>query len=145
MAGTTRNLSLMLLPQSWEGTQLVANLLLLEAEAEGYRYRLAGSEVVRQAGLDMTGRRVGYSGKYNGIMTEWLAMLDFVRRHQTPRLVVSHFAPDVTAKNIVLALPLHTPDGTAAKLLVGSFCRGHFESGLKVEGLSVMEEPLVPD
>ena len=29
MAGTTRNLSLMLLPQSWDGTQLIANLLLL--------------------------------------------------------------------------------------------------------------------
>ena len=29
MAGTTRNLSLMFLPQSWDGTQLVANLLLL--------------------------------------------------------------------------------------------------------------------
>src|ERR1035438_4106318 len=29
MAGTTRNLSLMLLPQSWDGHNLIANLLLL--------------------------------------------------------------------------------------------------------------------
>jgi hypothetical protein len=119
--------------------QLVANLMILEAGPMGYIYRLAGSEVVDNAGTELTGRQVGYSQRHAHVMPQWVEALDFVRLNQIPRLIVSHFAGDAVVKNIVLVLPLHAPDGTAAKLLVGSFYRGNFTLGMRIEGVSVRE------
>ena len=119
--------------------QLVSNLMILEAGSNGYIYRLAGSEVVTNAGTEMTGRQVGYSKRHAHVMSQWLAALDFVRLNQIPRLIVSHFAVEAVVKNIVLVLPLHAPIGTAPMLLVGSFYRGNFTPGMIIKGVSVAE------
>ena len=125
--------------------QLVANLLIIEAGPDGYHYRLAGSEVVAHEGRDMTGLSAGYQSKrYGHLVDEWLETLDFVREAQTPRLIFAHFPQEMSAKNIVLLLPLHAAPGEPEKILVGSFYRGHFEPGTKVEGLSVLEVSLRP-
>ncbi len=113
---------------------------------DGYIYRLVGSEVVAHEGLDMTGRRAGYSeARYGHLVAEWLGALDFVRINQIPRLVFVHFPQEVKAKNIVLLLLLHVAPGEAPKILVGSFYKGHFEPGTKVEGISVLEVAMKPD
>lgn len=118
---------------------LVANLMILELDGDGYRYRLAGSEIVLQAGMDMTGRRVGYSTKHGNVMDDWLATLDFVKASRIPRMMYSHFAEEVAARNIVLLLPLHAREGEEMMILVGSFYKGRIDPARKIEGISVVE------
>ncbi len=123
--------------------QLVANLLIIEAGPDGYRYRLAGSEVVAHDGRDMTGLSAGYRSKrYGHLVDEWIETLDFVRRTQTPRVIFAHFPQETNVKNIVLLLPLHATPGETEQILVGSFYKGRFEPGIRVEGLSVLEVSL---
>lgn len=124
---------------------MVANLMILEASGDSYIYRLAGSEVVRQAGMEMTGRRIGYSKLHDKAMPTWIDALNVVRTTLTPRLFISHFTEMTVAKNVVLVLPLFPAPGEAEKLLIGSFYKGHFEPGMKISGVTITEVEIEPD
>jgi hypothetical protein len=122
--------------------RLVANLMILEVVADGYQYRLVGSEIVALAGVDLTNGRAGSDAKYAAIRSEWLAALDFVRDTLTPRLLFSSLGTQPPATNTVLLLPLRASAGENMKILGALFRQGAFDGNLKVDNLSVREIPL---
>jgi hypothetical protein len=119
--------------------RLVANLMILEVMPDGYEYRLVGSEIVALAGADLTNKRAGSGPRFAAVSAVWLDALDFVKTNRTPRLLFSHLGTEIPAINMVLLLPLHTPDGERMKILGALFRQGAFDPNLKVENLSVRE------
>src|SRR5713226_6615844 len=69
--------------------QLVRNLMMIEVQPSGYRYRLMGSEVASRAGYDLTSRPVGSSEARDSAKVQWTAALDTVTRTGRPLLVVA--------------------------------------------------------
>jgi hypothetical protein len=125
----------------YEIPRLVANLMIIDATEDDFVYRFVGTEVVEQAGEDMTGRGVGTSRKYSGIRSTWLAALEFVRLHRRPRLMICRFGSQIGARQVLLLLPLSPTPGGVFKILGGSFFDGYFPPGLEVDGVSVQEFP----
>jgi hypothetical protein len=121
--------------------RLVANLMILEVMADGYEYRLVGSEIVMLAGVDLTNRRAGSGAKFAAIQGEWIAALDFVRDNRTPRLLFSSLGTQPAATNTVLLLPLRAAPGENMKILGALFRQGAFDAKLTVDNLSVREIP----
>jgi hypothetical protein len=121
--------------------RMVANLMILEVMAEGYEYRLVGSEIVALAGVDLTNRHAGSDAKFSAIRSEWIAALDFVRDNGTPRLLFSSLGTQPAATNTVLLLPLRKTAGGNMKILGALFRQGAFDPNLKVDNLSVREIP----
>lgn len=121
--------------------RLVANLMLIDATADGFIYRFIGSEIVARTGQDMTGVRAGFSRQFVASQSDWVAALNAVRTTQQARLIVSRFDKQATARLAVLLLPLHTKPGTVTKILGGTFYGGYFPPDIKVEGISEMEVP----
>jgi hypothetical protein len=119
--------------------RLVANLMIIDALEDDFVYRFVGTEVVEQAGEDMTGRSVGMSRKYASTRSTWIAALEFVRQHRQPQLLIHRFGPHRNARQAVLLLPLHAAPGAVFKILGGSFFGGHFPPGMQVDGISVRE------
>ena len=122
--------------------RLVANLMLIDATAEGFVYRFVGTEAVTQTGQDMTGQHAGLSRKYASVQSEFIAALDFVRVNGQPRLLMYRFDVELPAKQFVLLLPLHTVAGGVVKILGGAFFGGYFPPNSRAEDISVTEVPL---
>src|SRR3954447_24267311 len=51
--------------------RLVANLMIIDAVAEEFIYRFAGTEVVTLTGEEVTGRAAGLSRKFGQIHSVW--------------------------------------------------------------------------
>src|SRR5277367_3164011 len=119
--------------------RLVANLMIIDAVGDDFVYRFVGTEVVTQAGEDMTGQSAGMSRKYGPIRSTWIGALEFVKLKQQPQLLVYRFGPQVNARQAVLLLPLYATPGSVFKILGGAFADGDFPPGLLVEGVSVQE------
>jgi hypothetical protein len=121
--------------------RLVANMMIIDAVDDDFVYRFVGTEVVEQAGEDMTGRSVGMSRKYAPTRSIWLTALEFVRRNRQPQLLIHRLGPQTNARQAVLLMPLHAAPGAVFKILGGSFSGGSFPPGLEVDGLLVQEVP----
>jgi hypothetical protein len=87
----------------------------------------------------MTGRRPGSSSRDPNALAEWVEALEYVRKKRQPRVMASRIGPDSIAKNIMLALPLISADGTIEMILVGSFYNEHFKPGTHIAGMTVTE------
>ena len=99
--------------------KLVRNLILIDCLADGYRYRLIGSELVSRMGRDVTGKDPQH-GRYNpGLVERWIAALDLVSKTREPQLLRSHLEGGGTA--LTLMLPLVSREGSTEMLLGGSF------------------------
>jgi hypothetical protein len=118
---------------------LVANLVLLTPEDGSYRYTLVGSEVVRRAGVDMTGRMIGLTITAPEMREQWRAALDTVSRGQKPQLFLSKMPEGVTARYVTIMLPLVAPSGATEKILAGLFFDGYVPPGKLVPGLSPLD------
>jgi hypothetical protein len=121
--------------------RLVANMMIIDADDDNFVYRFVGTEVVEQAGEDMTGRSVGMSRKYSQTRPTWLAALEFVRQNRQPLLLIHRLGPQTNAREAVLLMPLHAAPGAVFKILGGSFSGGSFPPGPRVDGLSIREVP----
>jgi hypothetical protein len=121
--------------------RLVANMMIIDAVDNDFVYRFVGTEVVEQAGEDMTGRSVGMSRKYAPTRSVWLTALEFVRRNRQPQLLIHRLGPQTNARQAVLLMPLYAAPGAVFKILGGSFPGGSFAPELEVDGLSVQEVP----
>jgi hypothetical protein len=100
---------------------LVRHLILMEVLPEGYVYRLMGTTAAGDFGLDMTGRLVGAGIGTDSVRSSWIAAVDFVARHQKPKLLEAKFPPGLTTRNVLLLLPLVGRDGNTEQILAGSF------------------------
>jgi hypothetical protein len=100
---------------------LAQNLIVIEYDAAGSRYRLVGSQVVRRFGADNTGKPVGSSGVEERQLKIWREAIETAARHGRPTLLASRYAGADRAKTVGLLLPL-TPDADGVmKLLGGTF------------------------
>lgn len=119
--------------------RLVANMMIIDAGDDDFVYRFVGTEVVEQAGEDMTGRSIGMSRKFAPTRSTWLAGLEFVRQNRQPILLIHRLGSQTSARQAVLLMPLHAAPGAVFKILGGSFPGGSFPPGLQVDGLLVQE------
>jgi hypothetical protein len=118
---------------------LVANLVLLDLVDGSFRYRLVGTEVVRRAGTDMTGKMIGLTITLPEMRDQWRTALDSVAHGQKPQLFLSKMPEGVTARYVTLMLPLVTPSGDTEMILAGIFFDGYVPPGRKVPGLSPLD------
>jgi hypothetical protein len=118
---------------------LVANVVLLTLQDGSYRYTLVGSEVVRRAGVDMTGRMIGLTITAPEMRDQWRAALDTVSREQKPQLFLSKMPEGVTARYVTIMLPLVAASGATEKILAGLFFHGYVPPGKLVPGLSPLD------
>jgi hypothetical protein len=105
---------------------LVKNLMLMDVEPEGYRYRVLGSEIVARHGLHLTGKLFGSSGVDVEALADLGRVIDSVVATQEPRVLIANIDPAVSAKNTMLILPLVSASGRTSHVLAGSFYEGHF-------------------
>jgi hypothetical protein len=115
---------------------LVSNLVLLDVEGDSYRYRLVGTEVVKRAGMDMTGRMIGLPITAPELRDQWHTALDVVAAEQKPQLFLSKMPEGVTARYVTIMLPLVSPSGATEKILIGLFFDGHVPPGKRVPDIA---------
>jgi hypothetical protein len=118
---------------------LVANLVLLDVEGDSYRYRLVGTEVVKRAGTDMTGRMIGLSVTAPELRDQWHLALDSVAAEQKPQLFLSKMPEGVTARYVTIMLPLVASSGITEKILIGLFFDGYVPPGKRVPGIAPLD------
>ena len=116
-------------------------MMIIDAVDDDFVYRFVGTEVVEQAGEDMTGRTVGMSRKFAPTRPTWLTAREFVRQNRQPMLLIHRLGSQTNARQAVLLMPLHAIPGAVFKILGGSFPGGSFPPGPQVDGLSVQEVP----
>jgi hypothetical protein len=116
---------------------LVSSLALIEAESDGFRYRLVGATIVDQANMEMTARRVGESSFKPHIAATWADALRGVVADRQPRLVTGEFAFPTEAFFKGLMLPLLEKSDDHTTILLGSFTQGFYEPGVQVDKLTV--------
>ena len=118
---------------------LVSNLVLLDVEGDSYRYRLVGTEVVKRAGMDMTGRMIGLSITAPELRDQWRMALDAVAAEQKPQLFLSKMPEGVTARYVTIMLPLVASSGVTEMILIGLFFDGHVPPGKRVPGIAPLD------
>jgi hypothetical protein len=118
---------------------LVANLVLLDVEGDSYRYRLVGTEVVKRAGMDMTGRMIGLAITAPELRDQWHTALDAVAAEQKPQLFLSKMPEGVTARYVTIMLPLVAPSGATEMILIGLFFDGYVPPGKRVPGIAPLD------
>ncbi len=119
---------------------LIANLMIIDIEDGGYRYRLVGSEITSRFGGELTGKSVGSSGMSETVRTEWRVLLDLVRDEQAPRMMVGKLPPEIEANHLMLILPLVDRQGRTERILVGGFFFNRdYKPGFETDGLLVTE------
>jgi len=120
--------------------RFLSNLMIVDIEAGGYKYRVVGSDITERFGGELTGRPVGSSSMPANIKAEWRNALDLVCGEQKPRLLVSRLPADVEANHVMLILPLVDAAGQTERILVGIFFNNRdFHPGFRTEGLVVMQ------
>ncbi len=117
---------------------IVANLVLLDVLSDGYRFRVIGTMNVEVWGVEMTGKRVGESGRP---LSELLVpTYDRVVKEQKPRLIVSRKNTGAAgAKFLLIVLPLVDASGRTEQLLCGAFYEGDFLPGGVLQNLIAEE------
>jgi hypothetical protein len=119
---------------------LIANLMIIDIEDGGYRYRLVGSEITSRFGGELTGKPVGSSAMSETVRLEWRALLDLVRDQQAPRMMVAKLPAEIEANHLMLILPLVDADGRTERILVGGFFFNRdYKPGFEADGLLVTE------
>jgi hypothetical protein len=118
---------------------LAANLMIVDIEPEGYRFRLVGSGITSRLGFDITGSLLGTNGTDPAAVADFRSASDFVAAVQKPRLLVAQYSGRQLARNLVLILPLVRSSGETEKLFCGWFFDGEFEHGTRLQGLSIVE------
>jgi len=118
---------------------LVSNLVLLDVEGDSYRYRLVGTEVVKRAGMDMTGRMIGLAITAPELRDQWRMALDAVAAEQKPQLFLSKMPEGVTARYVTIMLPLVASSGVTEMILIGLFFDGHVPPGKRVPGIAPLD------
>jgi hypothetical protein len=116
---------------------LAPDLMLVDVLPQGFAYRLAGSNVVKGAGIGMTGIEAGSSGRHAHVMDEWTGAMRAVHDDGKPRLLTARFAPHVTAKTLWLLLPLSASADGIPKILGGLFLEGVFAPGTDIHAFNV--------
>ncbi|MDB5392797.1 MAG: hypothetical protein JWM91_303 [Rhodospirillales bacterium] len=113
---------------------LAAHLLILDILPDGYRYRLAGSHLRSRLGEELTGTQVG---RNTAAESQWLDLLDMVRREQKPVIVTSEMpAPSVT-KRMGVVLPLIDRSGKTAQIIAGIFFGNDLVTGIRMGTIAV--------
>jgi hypothetical protein len=118
---------------------MVANLVLLDLVDGNYRYRLAGTEVVKRAGVELTGKTIGLTITAPEMRDQWRTALDNVAESRKPQLFLSKMPQGVTARYVTLMLPLVAPSGETEMILAGIFFDGYVPPGQRVPGLSPLD------
>jgi len=120
--------------------RLIANLMIIDIDDGGYRYRLVGSEITSRFGSELTGKPVGSSAMSETVRTEWRGLLDLVRDEQKPRMMVAKLPAAIEANHLMLILPLVDKHGGTERILVGGFFFNRdYRPGFDAEGLIVSE------
>lgn len=119
--------------------RLAQGLLLIDVTPHGFEYRLTGTNFVKEAGMDMTGRTVGASGFFPHVIDVWKRALAVAHETGKPQLVIGKFAPHVIAKVNLVVLPLTPSMDGVPKLLGGMFVEGEFAPSTEIEGLELIE------
>lgn len=114
---------------------LAHNLLLIDILPTGMEYRLVGTNFVKGAGVDMTGMMVGGSGRHPHVIGQWTRTLKDAAATGEARLLAGRFAPHVTARVIMLLLPLTAAADGVPKILGGLFVEGQFAPDTEIEAL----------
>ena len=119
---------------------LIANLMIIDIEHGGYRYRLVGSEITSRMGGELTGKPVGSSTINEAVRREWSDLLDLVCADQKPRIMVARLPPEIEANHVMLILPLVDTGGRTERILAGTFFFNRdYKPGLDADGLLVTE------
>jgi hypothetical protein len=119
---------------------LIANLMIIDIEDGGYRYRLVGSEITSRFGTELTGKAVGSSAMSETVRREWGALLDLVRDEQKPRMMVAKLPAAIEANHLMLILPLVDTQAHTERILVGGFFFNRdYKPGFEADGLTVTE------
>jgi hypothetical protein len=119
---------------------LAANLMIIDIEDDGYRYRLVGSEITSRFGSELTGKTIGSSGMSEAVRREWRELLDLVRAEQRPRMMVGRLPPTIQANHLMLILPLLDDRNRTERILVGGFFFNRdYKPGFVADGLMVTE------
>ena len=116
---------------------LAPDLMLVDVLPQGFAYRLAGSNVVKGAGIGMTGIEPGTSGRHGHVMDAWTGTMRAVYEDGKPRLLTACFASHVTAKTMWLLLPLSAAADGIPKILGGLFLEGAFAPGTDIHAFTV--------
>ncbi len=119
--------------------RIAQNLLLVDIHPHGLEYRLAGTNFVKGAGLDVTGMMVGSSGRFAHVIEIWKSALAAAHETSEPRLLAGKFAPHVAAGLTLLLLPLTASADGVPKILGGLFVEGEFPPSTQIEGLEPVE------
>lgn len=122
--------------------KLVRNLILIDCLADGYRYRLIGSELVSRVGRDATGEGAR-SGPFDPALIErWIATLDLAAKGREPQLIRSRL--DGGGSVLTLILPLVSPEGHTEMLLGGSFIESATEGSWRPNMMERVDLALLP-
>jgi len=115
---------------------LIANVMLIDAEGDIFRYRLVGSAFWHRYGFELTGTTI--EGR-NTAEAEWLYTLRAVRDEQVARLVTAPLEDHADRMHIGVALPLSDADGTTSQILAATFFAQEYGDNLRVGRLFVRE------
>jgi hypothetical protein len=115
---------------------LSAHLMILDVLADGYRYRLAGSDIGNRLGTELTGMTVGRTTEAE---SKWHDLLDVVQHQQKPLVVTSEMPAPLAGKRMGVLLPLLDRSGKTEQILAGIFFGRDFRPGMSVGKLAVQD------
>ena len=115
---------------------LIANVMLIDAEGDIFRYRLVGTAYWRRYGFELTGTTI--EGR-NPAEATWLETLRAVQGDRAARLVTAPVDGHPDRMHIGLALALSTADGTAGQILAATFFAQEHGANLRLGQLFVRE------
>ncbi len=116
---------------------LARNLMVLDIEPDGYRYRLVGTALRERLGVELTGRMLADGAANSTIHATWKSTADSVCADLKPRMVISRLAPFAKARQVAIIMPLVDSSGMVENLLIASFHEGEFGRDTTVTGVSV--------
>jgi hypothetical protein len=106
-----------------QAPRLVANLALLRMDPPAPFFRVIGSDIVRWAKRDLTGRVIS-DETFPGEAARMCKQLGFVARERRPLGFTVGYGPLRTIARCVIGLPFAEPDGRVRDILVGVFFDG---------------------
>jgi len=107
-----------------EVPHLVPNMFLVDVAEDGFRFRLIGSEIVRRAKHDFTGRVIDRSLLGDETLRSWRRVMRKVAEEKTPVLYVFDPQARNTANAVGLLMPLVNRSGVTEMLLGALFFSG---------------------
>ncbi|GIL40501.1 PAS domain-containing protein [Roseiterribacter gracilis] len=107
-----------------DAPRLVANLALLRIDPAPPVFRVVGSDIVRWAKRDLTGRVID-ERSFPGEAARMCKQLGFVASERRPLGFTVGYGPLRSIARSVIGLPFAEPDGRVRDILVGVFFDGH--------------------